>query len=138
MSAGGIRSIFNVGVTLKVPIVGILGYLSFLFYQENAVGSAWASLNAAVAHHQDDPKPLSPVIVKGARWSSYVLLGWPSQGRAHQYEWIILDSTPGGSVMKTPTDGQFILTCSYLADLETKVTVDRAVHRFLAARCSKN
>jgi hypothetical protein len=122
----------------KVIIASIFGFLCFVFYKNNAVGSGWAILNAAVAHHQNDLEPHSPVIVRGAHWWNYVLLGLPSQDRTHPYDWIIVDSTPGGNVMKTPDDGHFILTCAYLAELERQVAVDRAVHRFLAARCLQN
>ena len=41
-------------------------------------------------------------------------------------------------MIKNPDNGHFILTCSYLADLERQVSVDRAVHQFLAERCLKN
>lgn len=122
----------------KMVMVGIFGSLVFIIYRANAVGSGWASLTAAMAHHQDDPRPLAPVVVKNVPWSSYTLLGWPSQNHEAKYDWIILDSTPGGDILKMPPDGNFVVTCAYLADLTTKVNIDPAVHGFLAAQCSKS
>jgi hypothetical protein len=127
----------NTRLLLIIAIVGILGCLVFLYHRENDVRSGWASMNAAMAHHQDDPKPLGPVLVKDTQWSDYVLLGWPSKEHAHQYEWIILDSTPGGNVMRTPPNGKFVLPCAYLAKLANQAKIDRTVQAFLAGRCSK-
>jgi hypothetical protein len=138
MNPFGSHSSDTAGVTIKVIIASVFGFLCLLLYRCNSVGSGWATLNVAMARHQGDRDPRSPVLIKGAHWWSYVLLGLPSQDRTYPYDWIIVDSTPGGSVIKNPDDGRFILTCSYLADLERQVSVDRAVHRFLAGRCSRN
>ena len=121
----------------KIVLLSAFAYLCFTLYRTNAVGSGWASLTAAVMHHQDDPKPLSPVVVENVPWSSYVLLGLPSLRPEEKYDWIILDSTPGGDVMRTPPDGNIVVDCAYLANLATKLSINRTVHQFLAARCSR-
>lgn len=137
MNLPGSRNSDTAGVIIKVIIASVSGFLCLLLYRCNSVGSGWATLNAAMAQHQGDRDARSPVLIKGARWWNYVLLGLLSQDRTYPYDWIIVDSTPGGSVIKNPDNGHFILTCSYLSDLERQVSVDRAVHQFLAERCLK-
>ena len=138
MNPLGFRNSDPAGVVIKIIITSAFGFMCLVLYRCNSVGSSWATLNAAMAQHQGDRGPHSPVLTRGTHWWDYVLLGLPSQERTYPYDWIILDSTPGGNVIKTPDDGHFILTCSYLGDLERQVSVDRAVHRFLAARCLQN
>jgi hypothetical protein len=126
------------GVIIKVIIAGVFVSLCLMLYRCNSVGSGWATVTRAMAQHQGDPSPRSPVLIKGTHWCNYVVLGLPSRDGTHPYDWIILDATPGGDLIRNPLDGHFVLTCAYLADLQRQVSVDRAVHRFLAARCLKS
>lgn len=126
------------GVLIRVIITSVLGVLFLLLYRCDSVGSASSTLTIAMTQHQGDRDPQAPLLIKGAHRWNYVVLGVPSQGRTHPYEWIIVDSTPGGGLIKNPDNGHFALTCSYLEDLERQVSVDRAVHRFLAGRCIRS
>jgi hypothetical protein len=96
---------------------------------------ASAALGEAAGRHIADRDPHVPVIFRQVKGSRHVLLGVPSGIREDPYEWIIIDSTVGGGVATHPWDGHFELTCSYLADLTRKESIDPAVHDFLSARC---
>ena len=127
-----------VGVGIKIVIAGVFGLLFLFLYRQNSEGSAWSEVTMAMARHQGDRAPLSPLLIRGAHWWSYVVLGVPSADRTYPYEWVILDSTPGGRVITSSPDGHFMLKCSYLVDLERQVSVARAVHRYLVARCQRS
>ena len=138
MNPPGFRNSDTARVVIKTIIASAFGFMCLVLYRCNSVGSSWATLSAAMAQHQGDHRPYSPVLIRGTHWWNYAVLGIPSQIQTHPYDWIILDSTPGGDLIKNPVDGHFVLTCSYLADLEGQVSLDRDVHRFLAARCLKS
>jgi hypothetical protein len=85
----------RVGVTIKFIIACVFGVLLLFLYRQNSEGSAWSAVTMAMVRHQSDRAPQSPLLIKGAHWWNYVVLGVPSADRTYPYEWIILDSTPG-------------------------------------------
>ena len=123
-----LHTIFSVFLTA-------LAYAIYLGYENIAVKKAWVDLAAAAHTHAGDLDVHGPVIVSRESGINHVVLGIPSGSRIEPFEWIIIDATPGGLIMRNPMEGHFVLTCSYLADLTGKVRVDSAVRKFLSARC---
>ena len=65
---GSVGHLTTFGVALKVIIASVFGFLCLLLYRCNSVGSAWATLNVAMAQHQGDRDVRSPVLIKGMHW----------------------------------------------------------------------
>jgi hypothetical protein len=86
--------------------------------------------------HRDDPDHLCVLLERNALGSGYTLLGVPSSNSAYPRVWIIVNATgPEGKIEFMPSVA-FKLSCTYIDDLRSKVTVDPAVLSFLKARCS--
>ena len=119
----------------SVLLTALFAYAIYIGYENIAVKKAWVDLAAAAHKHAGDLDVHAPVIVGRESGTNYVVLGVPSGSRIEPFEWIILDATPDGLVMRNPVEGHFVLTCSYLAELTSTIHIELAVHKFLAARC---
>ena len=121
-------------VVWLLPVL-LIGWFVRGIYRGAAQKSATADVQGVELRHRDDHDKTSPLVVRNELGRPYVMLGLPSGNRDFPRDWIILNATPGGSMVKMPEDGRFELTCAYLASVQRQVEIVAEVDKFLAARC---
>lgn len=124
---------------LAVGVVAAgLGFAVYVTYINVVVKIAWTDLAEAEDRFEHSPESRNstlPLVLPHEHSSKYDILVAPSDRPPDPRVWIILNATPGGSVMMSPEYGHFDLTCAYLERLRQVTDVKPAVETFLHATC---
>ena len=134
-------NIGRVTILIALPtgvVLLVIAYLMFVV-PKGELGEArgWSVLQSVEVAHRGDPDTKSPILLVDPLESNFVVLGLPSDDKKFPRTWLILDTTtPSSSIYLLPQGQEFHVSCSYLADLLSKVKIAPVVLALLKARCS--
>lgn len=127
-------------VTASAIVIAFGGLVYFTLISprgELAEAPEWALLQGIELTHRTDADTNSPTLLFNARGSGYVVLGLPSDNARFPKAWLILNDTAplSGIYILLPHDG-IRVSCSYVSELPSKVSIKPEVLAFLKKQCS--
>ena len=125
-------------IVLAVLASGVYYWRAVLQPGEIGTKEAYAILQSVEFEHRQDANTSAPIFIRNAASSSYDVLGLASNEKANPRVWIVLNKIlSNDDVIMVPTQLQFHVHCAYIADLSSKVKIERKVELFLISRCEK-
>ena len=123
--------------------VAVVYYIVSIFSRgELAEKSIWAVVQGVEDEHRDAAPSDTPLLIENAKDSGLSLLGLPAGGASCApkcpFVWVVLNRDGSdGAAMQMPRDVKGRVSCEYVDELRSRMTIAKSANEWLRSVCTK-